>query len=306
MSLPLVILAAGLSSRYGHLKQVDPLGPSGESIMAYNMYDAARAGFDRFIVVTRPEIETKIKEHISAIIGERFPVEYVHQTLDNIPESQLLRSDRTRPWGTGQAVICAGSCIEGPFGVANADDLYGAEAFQGLWENMRNRPSDPVLVTYRLEKTLSKYGGVNRGVCELDEAGFLSGISEFTDIRRNSAGILGKDSNGRVTSLSEDSPVSMNLWGLTRSVLSHMEEQFRVFLGENLGDTSREFFLPDAVGEQIERKSIDVGVFETQEEWMGVTFPSDREHAIGRIGRKVEEGYYSKSLATDFKQKLKQ
>ena len=131
MSFPLVILAAGLSSRYGHLKQVDPLGPSGESIMTYNMYDAARAGFDSFLIVTRPEIEVEIRNHISTVVGDSFPIKYVHQTLDRIPEPQALSADRNRPWGTGHAVICASAHIENSFAVANADDLYRAEAFSG-------------------------------------------------------------------------------------------------------------------------------------------------------------------------------
>jgi choline kinase len=304
LSFPLVILAAGLSSRYGHLKQLDPLGPSGESIMAYNMYDAARAGFDRFIIVTRPEIETQIKEHVSAIIGNSFPVDYVYQNLDNIPEPLALSSSRNRPWGTGHAVICAAPHVDDSFAVANADDLYGTEAFRGLFEGMHDSPKDPVLVTYRLEKTLSEYGGVNRGVCVIDENSLLVEISEFSDVRETKFGITGKDSTGRVATLSKEALVSMNLWGLTKSFLDHMEGMFTEFLRKNQGDTSSEFFLPDAVSVQIKTGLVEVDVVETEGEWLGVTFPSDREQAVRLLGSKVEKGYYSTSLATDFKESL--
>ena len=300
MSFPLVILAAGLSSRYGHLKQTDPLGPSGESIMAYNMYDAARAGFDRFIIVTRPEIETQIKEHIFAIIGNSFPVDYVCQMLDNIPIPSALSPDRNRPWGTGHAVLCASPHMEGSFAIANADDLYGTEAFRGLFEGMCNCPQNPVLVTYKLEQTLSEYGGVNRGVCALDEAGLLVEISEYGDVHQVGSGITGKAPNGDVANLRKESPVSMNLWGLTKRCLDHMEDMFTGFLRENQGDVSREFFLPDAMGAQINTGLVEVNVVETEGEWLGVTFPSDREQAVRLLGRKIDKGYYSKSLAADF------
>lgn len=301
MSFPLVILAAGLSSRYGHLKQLDPLGPSGESIMAYNMYDAARAGFDRFIIVTRPEIEMQIREHISAIIGNRFPVDYVYQTLDNIPEPPVLSPSRKRPWGTGHAVICATPHIDDSFAVANADDLYGTEAFRGLFEGMHHSPKNPVLVAYRLEQTLSEYGGVNRGVCVIDEKGLLVEISEFSEVRETKFGITGKDATGRVASLSKETLVSMNLWGLTKSFLGNMEDVFVEFLRKNQGDISSEFFLPDAVSIQVKTGAVEVDVVETEGEWLGVTFPSDREQAVRLLERKVEKGYYSTSLATDFK-----
>ena len=305
MSFPLVILAAGLSSRYGHLKQVDPLGPSGESIMTYNMYDAARAGFDSFLIVTRPEIEAEIRNHISAVVGDSFRIKYVHQTLDRIPEPQALSADRNRPWGTGHAVICASAHIENSFAVANADDLYGAEAFSGLCEGMVSSSDDPVLVTYSLQNTLSEHGGVNRGVCTLNKDGFLRGISEFTDVHRSSSGITGKGSDDHLTSLSGDSPVSMNLWGLTKPFMERMEEQFKEFLRESQGDTSKEFFLPDAVGVQIQGGMIEVAVVETEGEWLGVTFPSDRERAVRLLGKKMDQGYYSRSLAQDFRNNLR-
>ena len=159
-------------------------------------------------------------------------------------------------------------------------------------------------MTYSLQNTLSEHGGVNRGVCTLNKDGFLRGISEFTDVHRSSSGITGKGSDDHLISLSGDSPVSMNLWGLTEPFMERMEEQFREFLRESRGDTSKEFFLPDAVGVQIQGGMIEVAVVETEGEWLGVTFPSDRELAVRLLGKKIDQGYYSRSLAQDFRNNL--
>ncbi len=269
--------------------------------MAYNMYDATCAGFDGFVIVTRPEIELEIRDHVSAIIGDSYPVEYVHQTLDLIPGHHESNPDRTRPWGTGQAVICASNQIEDSFAVANADDLYGAEAFAGLFQGMTAGSVDPVLVTYGLQNTLSEHGGVNRGVCTLSKDGFLRGITEFSDVRESSAGIIGKEPNGHEVTLLANSPVSMNLWGLTKPFLDQMEEQFVQFLSANKNDMSSEFFLPDAVSVQIEKGLIEVNVVETEGDWLGVTFPSDRDQAVRLLRKKIDQGHYSQSLASDFR-----
>lgn len=213
MTLPLVILAGGLSTRYGRLKQLDPLGPSGESIMDYNVFDAARAGFDEMIFVVRREIEQDIRDHVAAIVGDAVPMEFVHQGLEDVPDGYGAPPDRARPWGTGHAVLSASQLIHGPFAVCNADDLYGPGAFRMMHEHLSAQPvpTEAALVAYPLNQTLSGSGGVARGVCVLSRDGMLSRVSEVQQIRRTDHRITGVYTDGSRLELSGGEIVSMNL-----------------------------------------------------------------------------------------------
>ncbi len=304
MSLPLVVLAAGLSTRYGGLKQLDPLGPDGEAIMDYNIYDAARAGFSRIIMVTRPEIEDDIKAHLSAIVGGTLPIDYVQQSLDQLPEGFHPPPDRARPWGTAHAVLCAADFTDGPFAVCNADDLYGPGAFTTLHAHMSSdqqaQAPGGALVGYTLADTLSGSGGVSRGVCVLSKDGLLSHVDETQDVRLVNGYITGQSLDGNHLELSRDSTVSMNLWGFTQSTIDHMRTQFHNFLEYHASDTSREFLLSTAVNGQIQTGSTSMHVLHAEDKWFGVTHASDKDQAQTMLLKKIDQGVYHRPLADGF------
>lgn len=297
--LPLVVLAAGLSSRYGRLKQVDPLGPEGESIMDYNVFDAARAGFTRAVFIVRPQIEETIRRHVHGVIGTEFPTSFVHQTLDELPEGFRAPPDRRRPWGTAQAVLCARDHLSGPFAVCNADDLYGTDAFQQLFDHMSADPpaTEAALVGYRLDDTLSGEGGVSRGVCVLGREGLLERVTEVKHINRVDGWISGDTTQGGRVELQGDEVVSMNLWGFTPSVLGALSRQFRRFLDRSGGDTDAEFYLSTAMNSQVHIGKTRVAVLQAKDKWFGVTHAGDRKQAQERLLRRVDEGRYPPSIA---------
>ncbi len=302
MSLPLVVLAAGLSTRYGGLKQLDPLGPDGEAIMDYNIYDAARAGFSRIIMVTRSEIEDDIRAHLSAIVEGALPIDYVQQSLDQLPEGFHAPPDRARPWGTGHAVLCAADFTDGPFAVCNADDLYGPGAFATLHSHLSSdqRASDGALVGYTLADTLSGSGSVSRGVCVLSKDGFLSHVDETQGVRLVDGCITGQSLNGHHVELSGDSIVSMNLWGFTQSTIDHMRTQFHNFLEYHASDTSHEFLLSTAVNGQIQVGSTSMHVLHAEDKWFGVTHASDKDQAQTMLLKQIDKGVYHRPLADGF------
>ena len=302
MTVPLVVLAAGLSTRYGSLKQLDPLGPSGEAIMDYNVYDAARAGFARMIFVVRPEIEDAVREHVAEVVGDNIPLHFVHQSLDALPEGFRAPPDRVRPWGTGHAVLGASKLIDGPFAVCNSDDLYGPGAFLMMYQHLSSDPvpTEAALVGYPLDQTLSGRGGVARGVCVLSRDGLLSRISEVREIRRIDGWIAGMYPDGSSLELSGDEIVSMNLWGFTEPVIELLRRQFTRFLDHWGADTSREFFLSTAVNDQIQIGASAVYVLHAPDSWFGVTHAEDRSLALETLRRRVEEGAYPASLAQGF------
>ena len=302
VTLPLVVLAAGLSTRYGSLKQLDPLGPGGEAIMDYNIFDAARAGFSQVIFVVRPEIEDAVRDHVAEVVGGHIPVRFVHQRLDDLPEGFRTPPERVRPWGTGHAVLLASKLIDGPFAVCNADDLYGPGAFSMMYEHLASDPvpTEAALVGYPLDQTLSGRGGVARGVCVLSRDGLLSRISEVREIRRIDGWIAGMYTDGSTLELSGDEIVSMNLWGFTAPVIEHMGRQFTRFLGRWGTDTAREFFLSTAVDDQIEVGASQVYVLHAPDAWFGITHAEDRDRAVETLRQRVDEGAYPSSLAVGF------
>ncbi|HSW28086.1 MAG TPA: hypothetical protein VLH75_01215 [Longimicrobiales bacterium] len=295
----LVVLAAGLSTRYGRLKQVDPMGPAGEAIMDYNVFDAVAAGFSKVVFVVRPEIEDQVREHVEAMVGGAVRTEYVHQRLGDVPPDLPAPPDRTRPWGTGHAVLCASSHVRGPFAVCNADDLYGADAFRQLFLHLSADPprSEAAMVGYTLADTLSGSGGVARGVCVLGRDRLLERVTEVRGIRRVEGWITGEDPGGEVVELRGDEVVSMNLWGFTDPVVELLGRQFRRFLARWGGDPSSEFLLSTALGEQVQMGTVRVAVLPGRSDWFGVTHAADGREAEALLRARIADGVYPDNLA---------
>lgn len=299
--LPMVVLAAGLSTRYGQLKQLDPLGPDGESIMDYNVFDAVRAGFGRIIYVVRAEIADSIREHVSQVVGVSVPIDFVHQTLQDLPDGYRAPPDRARPWGTGHATLSAARRITGPFAVCNADDLYGPRAMRALHEHMVSDDStDAALVGYTLADTLSGVGGVSRGVCVLGADGLLSTVSEMTRVRTVESSIMAVAMDGRPVELTGREMASMNLWGFMPQVVSRFSRQFTRFLDTWGSSVEQEFYLSTEVNDQIRVGASTVRVIRSTDRWLGVTHPEDREKARADLWARVEAGEYPESLRDGF------
>jgi hypothetical protein len=301
----LVVLAAGMSTRYGRLKQVDPMGPAGESIMDYNVFDAARAGFDRAVFVVRPEIEDVIREHVARVVGDAFPTDFVRQTLDDLPQDLPgCPPDRIRPWGTAHAVLAAAGRVQGPFAVCNADDLYGSDAFAKLFEHLSAEPlrTEAAMVGYTLADTLSGSGGVSRGICVLGREHLLERVTEVRAIRRTDAWIVGEGASGDVVELRGSEIVSMNLWGFSDPVVELLRRQFRRFLTRWGGDTDAEFPLSTALSEQVQLGTVRVEVIQGKADWFGVTHAADREEAQAMVEARIADGTYPASLAEAFRE----
>lgn len=293
----LLVLAAGMGSRYGSLKQMDQFGPSGESIIDYSVYDAARAGFKKIVFVIRRSLEEQFKEVFLGRFPNDLEVRYVFQELDSLPEGFSVPRERKKPWGTGHAVWVANSKIKEPFAVINADDFYGAESFNRIAQFLTNPPSNTYcLVGYRLSNTLSDHGYVSRGICEVEE-GKLKDITERTKIGRNSAGtIVYQAENGEAIPLSGNETASMNLMGFTPQVFQTFESSFVEFMKNYGQQPKKEFYLPSVVNEIIKSGQAEVEVIPTPESWFGVTYPQDKETAQQALQRLVDEGVYPKNL----------
>lgn len=303
MSAPaLVVLAAGLSTRYGRLKQVDPMGPSGESIMDYNVFDAFRAGYSKVVFVVRPEIEGQVREHVEAVVGGAIPVEFVHQTLHEVPPELPPPPDRRKPWGTGHAVLSAAERVQGSFAVCNADDLYGTDAFRQLFRHLSASPlnTEAAMVGYTLADTLSGSGGVARGICVLGRDRLLQQVTEVQHIRRVEGWITG-EAAGEVVELEGNEVVSMNLWGFSDAVVELLRRQFRRFLIRWGGDTSSEFPLSTALSEQVQMGTVRVAVLPGRSEWFGVTHAADRPEAEATLRGRIAAGAYPENLAAAFR-----
>lgn len=299
LSIPLVVLAAGLSTRYGRLKQLDPLGPGGEAIMDFNVLDAARAGFSSVTFVVREEIEDAVRDHVARVIGDTFPTDFVCQSLDALPDGFRAPPDRVKPWGTAHAVLCAAFRIDGPFAVCNADDLYGPEAFQLLHDylSIDPPPTEAVLVGYTLEKTLSGAGGVARGVCLQGENDLLERVTEVKNIGLADGWITGTTTDGSPVELSGKEMASMNLWGFQPSVMKLLRRQFTRFLGYWGSDTQEECFLSTTVNAQIELRATSVRVLHAPDNWFGITHAADRDRSEAILRERVAAGVYPKRIA---------
>jgi len=292
MSLTLVILAAGRASRYGRLKQLDPVGPHGACLMDYGILDAARGGFDRFVLVVPPGLEGTFAEHAEAQFEGLLDVSFVSQRLDDLPTPHRLPPDRAKPWGTAHAVLAAGPLVAGPFAVANADDYYGPEAYAALTRHLTTRQREAALVGYPLSATLSDHGGVSRGICETDAAGYLTAIVEAKEVRRAEASITGVTVDGVPLHLRGTEPASMNLWGFPHPVLAALERQWLAFLAEHGTDPTAEFLLTSAVGEQVRGGKLRLRVLPVGAGWFGMTFADDAPVVRRHIAERIATGEY--------------
>jgi len=300
MKPTLLILAAGLGSRYGGLKQLDQIGPSGETLMDYSIYDAKRAGFGKVVFVIRKSFEEDFKTHIFSKYNEFIDVDYVFQELDMLPEGYSVPPDRKKPWGTGHAVLMAQSKITGPFAVINADDFYGKDSFlaiasflNALDEDNNNRYC---LLAYKLKNTLSEHGSVSRGLCYLDKNDYLINIEEHTKIHIEKDKIISVVKDNEKFDLSENAPVSMNLMGFTPSAFSYFKHYFNEFIENNYNNLKAELYLPEVVSKIIKSGSAKVRVLPSNEKWFGVTYKEDKEVVVQNINEMITKGIYPEKL----------
>jgi hypothetical protein len=301
--LTLVVMAAGIGSRYGGLKQAEPIGPAGELVIDYSVHDALRAGFDRVVLVIRREIEGVFREKVGARLEARARISYVFQELEALPEGFPVPAGRAKPWGTGQAVLVCAPEVAGPFAVINADDFYGADAFRVLAGHLRSardtgKGYDYSLVGYVLANTLSEHGHVARGVCEVSPDGLLRSIHERTRIQKFPDGVRFSEDGGRTwTGVSPRSAVSMNMWGFTPSVFAELEARFRRFLaGAGGADLKAEFYLPVVAGELVAEGRARITVLPTSARWFGVTYRGDLPEVQAAVRALVERGEYPRRL----------
>lgn len=299
MKPTLFVLAAGMGSRYGGLKQLDGVGPSGETIMDYSIYDAMRGGFGKVVFVIRKMFEKDFREKIISKYEKSIPVEIVFQELDNLPEGFELHPDRVKPWGTNHAVMMGENVIKEPFAVINADDFYGRESFKIIADKLMDlagKEGHYCMVGYRLHNTLSERGSVARGICEVDENSYLKSVVEQTHIERVDGVIKYKDPEGYWFDLEENTPVSMNMWGFTPDYFAHSNKYFAKFLEQNIGNHKAEFFIPLMVDHLIINKQADVKVLDTPSKWFGVTYAEDRPSVVQKLKDLVAAGEYPEKL----------
>lgn len=295
----LVVLAAGMGSRYGSLKQLDRFGPTGETIIDYSVYDAIKAGFHKVVFVIRKSIEEDFKNEILNKFSDKIEVDYVLQELDHLPEGLTAPEEREKPWGTAHAVWVASSKIHGPFAVINADDFYGYQSFKLIADHLKSEANDQLysLIGYPISHTLSEHGAVSRGICEVDKNNYLQSISERTHIFQSEKGIVYQDEEHNEVSLNGDELVSMNLMGFTPSIFSYIETSFTQFLKVNAQkDLKAELYLPKVLNELIETHQVRVKVLPSSEKWFGVTFPEDKAVVIKNSNELIERGKYPKNL----------
>lgn len=296
--LTLVVLAAGMGSRYGGLKQVDPMGPSGETLLDYSVFDALRAGFERIVFIIRRDIEAEFREKIGSRYKGNIAVDYVFQQLDSLPDGFSVPADRKKPWGTAHAVWCAREAVTEPFAAINADDYYGRDTYELIGRFLKSAaPESPRLAMagYRLDHTLSEHGSVARGVCQVDAHGQLIAISECTGIERADGQILQKEAGG-IRKFRGDEPISMNFWGLTPAIFPLLEQRLVAFLASSFSDPKAECYIPVVIGELIGRGQATLNVLPTDAEWFGVTYREDKPQVMQALKRLHSEGVYPTPL----------
>lgn len=300
----LVVMAAGMGSRYGGLKQMDPVGNYGQVIMDYSLYDAQRAGFETAVFIIKREIENDFRHLIGDRIARVMEVRYAFQELCDLPAGYTVPEGRTKPWGTSHAVLAARNCIDAPFAVINADDYYGPEAFQQIYQYLTEHPEtnegyEYAMVGYMLRNTLTENGYVSRGVCQTDELGYLTKVTERTHIEKEGEGARFTEDGGATwMSLPGDTVVSMNLWGFTPSFVEEAQRRFAAFLDRTKVENplKGEYFLPSVVSELIEEKLGRVKVLRSQDKWYGVTYKEDKPVVVDAIRRMTRAGVYPDRL----------
>lgn len=299
MKPTLLVLAAGMGSRYGGLKQVDTLGPNGETIIDYSVYDAIQAGFGKVVFVIRKDIETPFKETFGDKFSHQIEVDYVFQELDNVPEGIEVPADRVKPWGTGHAVLVAKDAIQEPFAMINADDFYGREAFQLMADFLSARANAEnlfCLIGYKLKNTLSDHGSVNRGECYTDDEGNLTDIHERLKIHRKEGGEVVYIENEAEHPISEETITSMNMIGFTPLAFEYLETYFNAFIQERSHELKSEFYVPSMISQSIAEKGTKVRVIPTDSNWFGVTYREDRQMVVDNFARLAQEGVYPAKL----------
>lgn len=302
MKPTLLLLAAGMGSRYGGLKQLDGLGPHGETIMDYSIYDAIQAGFGKIVFVIRKDFEEQFREKVLSKYEGHIPAELVFQGIDALPEGFTVPEGREKPWGTNHAVLMAKDVINEPFCVINCDDFYNRDCFKVIGKYLADLPkgakNDYAMVGFRVGNTLSENGTVSRGVCSTNKEGNLTTVVERTKIERRDGKVQYLDDNGSWVTVDDNTPVSMNVWGFTPDYLDYSEEYFKEFLSDprNMENKKSEYFIPMMVNKIITDGTATVKVLDTTSTWFGVTYPEDREGVVERIKRLVDEGVYPSKL----------
>ena len=302
MKPTLLLLAAGMGSRYGGLKQLDGLGPNGETIMDYSIYDAVKAGFGKIVFVIRKDFEQDFRDKILSKYEGHVPAELVFQSLDSLPEGFSVPEGREKPWGTNHAVLMAKDVINEPFLVINCDDFYNRDAFMVIGKFLSNLPEGSknkyAMVGFRVGNTLSENGTVARGICSKDADGNLTTVVERTEIKRVDGPVCYKDEEGNWIAVEDNTPVSMNMWGFTPDYFDYSEAYFKEFLSDpkNMENLKAEFFIPLMVNKLINEKTATVEVLDTTSKWFGVTYAADRDDVVARIQKLIDEGVYPNKL----------
>lgn len=296
----LLVLAAGMGSRYGGLKQIDPVGPAGETIIDYSIYDALQAGFGKIIFVIRHDIEDAFRESIGRKFEKRAPVEYVFQELDKLPPDFTVPPNRTKPWGTSHAILMAEEAVREPFAAINADDFYGAASYKILHDQLISGSSDYSLMGFVLRNTLSEHGSVSRGVCSCDNSDYLKGVTELTKVEKDGNGAKYVEESGTIHKLSGDEIVSMNMWGFHPSLFAHLRELFLDFLKQRGHEEKSEFYIPSAVNALVNSGKARLKVLRTPDSWFGVTYREDKPRVAAGIRALIARGDYPINLWSDF------
>ncbi|NQU35042.1 MAG: nucleotidyltransferase [Bacteroidetes bacterium] len=297
MKPTLLILAAGIGSRYGGVKQMDKIGPSGESIIDYSVFDAIRAGFGKVVFVLNPKIESEFKEVYEARLAGKIETDYVLQKVDAVPTGVSVNNKRVKPWGTGHAVLVAKNAIKEPFAVINADDFYGDNAFNLISDFLTGLKTDSskyAMVGYKLANTLSENGSVSRGICKT-EKGFLTDVVERTSIKYDNDDIVFNE-NGKNEKIDANSIVSMNFWGFSPLYFKQLEHDFINFINNNSNELKAEFYIPSVVNDLIDKNKASIKMLTSNDQWFGVTYQEDKETTIKKVAELVSQGVYPENL----------
>ena len=296
MDKTLLVLAAGMGSRYGGLKQIDPVGPSGEAIIDYSIYDAIRAGFNKVVFIIRHDIEAAFKESIGRRFAERVEVDYVFQELNLLPPGFTVPPNRTKPWGTAHAILMAADKVNEPFAAINADDFYGPNSYRMLARDLDEGTCDYAMVGFELKNTLSEFGSVARGICQLDAANYLRGVTELTKIEKEGDHAKYTSEKGEVLPLTGNEIVSMNIWGFTPALFGQLSELMIQFLEKSGREEKSEFYIPTAVNTLVSQGKARVKVLQTPDRWFGVTYREDKPRVVESIQKLVRAGEYPENL----------
>lgn len=283
----LVVMAAGMGSRFGGLKQIEPIGPGGQAIIDFSVYDAVAAGFNKVVFIIKHEIEKEFKEIVGSRIEKMIDVEYAFQELDMLPNGFVCPKDRQKPWGTAHAIYCCRDIVKTPFAVINADDYYGKSAYKKIYEHLKKQKGDYCMVGFRLENTLTENGTVSRGICDV-ENGILKSVTERTKI----IDCKYTEDDKNWTELPHDCIVSMNMWGFTPDIFAHIENDLNEFFKEKINVPKVEYYLPKIVSNVIERGIKDVSVLVAEDRWYGVTYKEDKDSVVNALSKKIDNGEY--------------